>query len=48
MHNPRIANAGFFIVLIAMFSGVAGLAGRFADQLGIRVAAVAMQFAGVG
>ena len=48
MHNPRIANAGFFIVLIAMFSGVAGLAGRFADQLGVRVAALAMQFAGAG
>jgi Zn-dependent protease len=48
MHNPRIANAGFFIVLIAMFSGAAGLAGRFANQLGVRVAALAMQLAGVG
>jgi Zn-dependent protease len=48
MHNPRIANAGFFIVLIAMFSGAAGLAGSFANQLGIRVAALAMQFAGAG
>ena len=46
MHNPRVASAGFFIVLVAMFSGVAGILGRFASDLGIRVAALAMQFAG--
>jgi Zn-dependent protease len=46
MHNPRVASAGFFIVLVAMFSGVARILGRFASDLGIRVAALAMQFAG--
>jgi Zn-dependent protease len=34
MHDPRIANAGFFIVIVAMFSGVGGLMGRWADRVG--------------
>ena len=38
MHNPRIASAGFFIVLIAMFSGIGGIMGRFADLLGFGLA----------
>ena len=38
MHNPKIANAGFFIVIIAMFSGVGGIMGRWADRLGIDLA----------
>jgi len=38
MHNPRIANAGFFIVLIAMFSGVGGVMGRWADRMGVDLA----------
>jgi Zn-dependent protease len=39
MHDPRIASAGFFIVIVAMFSGVGGIMGRWADGLGIRLAA---------
>ena len=38
MHDPRIANAGFFIVLIALFSGIGRLMGRFADRMGIELA----------
>ena len=38
MHNPRIASAGFFIVLVAMFSGIGGMMGRWADRLGFGVA----------
>ena len=38
MHNPRIANAGFFIVLVAMFSGVGGIMGRWADRVGADLA----------
>ena len=38
MHNPRVANAGFFIVLIAMFSGVGGIMSEFASALGQRLA----------
>jgi Zn-dependent protease len=38
MHNPRIASAGFFIVLIAMFSGVGGVMGRWADRMGVDLA----------
>ena len=38
MHNPKIANAGFFIVIIAMFSGVGGIMGRWADRLGVDLA----------
>lgn len=38
MHNPRVANAGFFIVLIAMFSGVGGIMAEFASALGQRLA----------
>lgn len=28
MHDPRVQTAGFFIVLVAMFSGIAGLCAR--------------------
>jgi Zn-dependent protease len=38
MHNPRVASAGFFIVLIAMFSGVGGVMAEFASALGQRLA----------
>lgn len=38
MHNPRIASAGFFIVLVAMFSGIGSVMGRWADRLGMHVA----------
>ena len=38
MHNPKIANAGFFIVIIAMFSGVGGIMSRWADRLGVDLA----------
>jgi Zn-dependent protease len=39
MHDPRIANIGFFIVLVAMFSGIAGLCARGSDFAGAEVAA---------
>jgi Zn-dependent protease len=38
MHNPQVASAGLFIVLVALFSGVGGLMGRFADRMGIELA----------
>jgi len=38
MHDPRVANAGFFIVLVAMFSGVGGVMGRWADRVGADLA----------
>jgi Zn-dependent protease len=38
MHNPRIASAGFFIVLVAMFSGIGGVMGRWADRVGMHLA----------
>ena len=38
MHDPRVANAGFFIVLVAMFSGVGGVMGRWADRIGADLA----------
>jgi Zn-dependent protease len=34
MHDPRIATAGFFIVLVAMFSGVAGICATAAVRVG--------------
>lgn len=34
MHDPRIAGAGFFIVIVAMFSGVGRLMGGLADRIG--------------
>ena len=34
MHDPRIATAGFFIVLVAMFSGVAGICATAAVTVG--------------
>lgn len=34
MHDPRIAGLGFFIVLVAMFSGIATICSRFAFGLG--------------
>lgn len=34
MHDPRIATAGFFIVLVAMFSGIAGICAAAADTAG--------------
>ena len=41
MHNPRIASAGFFIVLVAMFSGIGGLMGAWANRLGMDLAMAA-------
>ena len=38
MHNPRVASAGFFIVIVAMFSGVGGVMGRAADFVGFGLA----------
>ena len=38
MHDPRVANAGFFIVIVAIFSGVGSLLGSWADQTGLRLA----------
>ena len=38
MHNPRIASAGFFIVLVAMFSGIGSVMGRWADRVGMHLA----------
>lgn len=49
MHNPRIASAGFFIVLVAMFSGIGGVMARWADGLGMSLAVViARALAGTG
>jgi len=38
MHNPRVASLGFFIVLVALFSGVTRLASDAAYDLGARFA----------
>lgn len=35
MHDPRVAGVGFFIVLVAMFSGIASICSRFAYHLGV-------------
>ena len=40
MHDPRIANIGFFVVLVAMFSGIASICGRFALAAGYAWAGV--------
>jgi len=46
MHNPRVANAGFFIVIVAMFSGVGGIMSDFALALGQRLAELVAHAAG--
>jgi Zn-dependent protease len=38
MHYPRITGIGFFIVLVAMFSGIAGLCARGSGAAGIEIA----------
>jgi len=38
MHNPRVASAGFFIVIVAMFSGVGRVMGNFTDFVGLGLA----------
>lgn len=40
MHDPRIANIGFFIVLVAMFSGIAGLCAKASSIAGVGIAQV--------
>jgi Zn-dependent protease len=35
MHNPRVQQWGFFIVLIAMFSGIAGLCVKVTTTAGL-------------
>ncbi|MGA1223693.1 MAG: site-2 protease family protein [Phycisphaerales bacterium] len=46
MHNPRVAQFGFLFVLVALFSGVAGVMSSFAFQLGLALAGVAAGIAG--
>ena len=41
MHDPRIANIGFFVVLVAMFSGVAGICANASDAAGLHIAVIA-------
>jgi Zn-dependent protease len=38
MHNPRIASIGFFIVIVALFSGITRIASDAAYDLGARFA----------
>jgi Zn-dependent protease len=35
MHDPRVQNVGFFIVLVAMFSGIAGLCAKASATAGV-------------
>lgn len=39
MHNPQIANAGVFIVIVAMVSGVGGVLAEFASSVGLHLSA---------
>jgi Zn-dependent protease len=41
MHDPRIANIGFFVVLVAMFSGVAEICANASDAAGLHIAVIA-------
>jgi len=38
MHDPRIANAGFLIALVALFSGIGGWLGSWATDKGLHLA----------
>ena len=46
MHDPRVQNAGFFIVVIAMFSGFAGLCSVWATRTGAAWAALVADLIG--
>ena len=35
MHDPRVQNVGFFVVLVAMFSGIAGLCSKASATVGV-------------
>jgi hypothetical protein len=48
MHDPRVQNAGFFIVIIAMFSGFAGLCSVWATRTGAAWAALVADLIGPG
>ena len=48
MHDPRVQNAGFFIVVIAMFSGFADLCSVWATRTGAAWAALVADLIGPG
>lgn len=43
MHDPRVQTAGFFIVLVAMFSGIATVCAKGASIAGFAIAAATSQ-----
>jgi Zn-dependent protease len=43
MHDPRIATMGFFIVLVAMFSGIAGICASASARAGQQLAIFVVQ-----
>ncbi|MDI9402992.1 MAG: site-2 protease family protein [Limnohabitans sp.] len=47
MHDPRVQGIGLFIVLVAMFSGIAGLLGGAAEVAGMAWAGVVAGLAGL-